>query len=102
MALKQENNGMYQSESLLSESPWTEKRMSKVLIWLTLIFILFLFLPWTQNIQTQGTVTTLLPNQRPQEIQTIIGGRIEKWHVTEGDYVRKGDTIVRISEVKES
>lgn len=76
--------------------------MSRVLIWLSLLFVLFMFLPWTQNIQTQGMVTTLLPNQRPQEIQTIIGGRIEQWHVTEGDYVRKGDTIVRISEVKES
>lgn len=92
----------YQSELLLSESPWTQKRMSRVLIWLSLLIVLFMFLPWTQNIQTQGMVTTLLPNQRPQEIQTIIGGRIEKWHVTEGDYVRKGDTIVRISEVKES
>ena len=102
MVLKKENKQRYQSELLLSESPWTQKRMSRVLIWLAALFVLFMFLPWTQNIQTQGSVTTLLPNQRPQEIQTIIGGRIEKWHVTEGDYVRKGDTIVRISEVKES
>jgi multidrug resistance efflux pump len=102
MALMKEKNGTYQSELLLTESPWTQRRMSKVLIWLSLLFVLFMFLPWTQNIQTKGIVTTLLPNQRPQEIQTIIGGRIEKWHVIEGDYVRKGDTIVRISEVKES
>jgi len=102
MALISEKKDTYQSELLLSESPWTQKRMSRVLIWLSLLIVLFMFLPWTQNIQTQGLVTTLLPNQRPQEIQTIIGGRIEKWHVTEGDYVRKGDTIVRISEVKES
>jgi multidrug resistance efflux pump len=102
MVLNKENKQRYQSELLLSESPWTQKRMSRVLIWLAALFVLFMFLPWTQNIQTQGSVTTLLPNQRPQEIQTIIGGRIEKWHVTEGDYVRKGDTIVRISEVKES
>lgn len=102
MAISKDTHNMIQNESLLTESPWTQKRMSKVLIWLTLLFVLFMFLPWTQNIQTQGVVTTLLPNQRPQEIQSIIGGRIEKWHVTEGDYVRKGDTIVRISEVKES
>jgi multidrug resistance efflux pump len=66
------------------------------------VFLGALFLPWTQNIQTNGVVTTLLPNQRPQEIQSIIAGRIERWYVREGDYVRKGDTIVRISEIKES
>ena len=64
-------------------------------------FANLLFLPWTQNVSGQGAVTTLKPNQRPQAIQTIIGGRIEKWYVQEGDYVKKGDTIIFISEIKE-
>lgn len=38
--------------------------------------------------------------QRPQQINTLIAGRVEKWFVKEGDYVQKGDTIVRLSEVK--
>jgi len=92
----------FESEQLLKDSPWTQKRISRLMLCLLLLFLVFMFLPWTQNIQTQGSVTTLLPNQRPQEIQSIIGGRIENWYVTEGDYVRKGDTIVRISEVKEN
>ncbi|MGJ8684552.1 MAG: HlyD family secretion protein [Nonlabens sp.] len=62
--------------------------------------IIILFLPWTQNVNGNGYVTTLTPDQRPQTIQSTIPGRIEQWHVREGDYVAKGDTILRISEVK--
>jgi multidrug efflux pump subunit AcrA (membrane-fusion protein) len=63
--------------------------------------IVLLFLPWTQNIRAIGKVTTLRQEQRPQQINTIIGGRIEKWFVKEGDFVKKGDTILQISEIKE-
>ncbi len=63
-------------------------------------FFLCLFLPWTQNINAKGYVTTRSPEQRPQAIQSIIAGRLENWYVQEGDYVEKGDTIIFISEVK--
>ncbi len=65
------------------------------------LFVLFiLFLPWTQNVRGDGYVTTLKPDQRPQTIQSPIPGRIEKWYVTEGDFVEKGDTILHISEIQ--
>jgi len=66
-----------------------------------MICIISMFLPWTQNIRTKGFVTTLSPDDRPQTVQAIIGGKIEKWYVKEGQDVMKGDTIMRISEVKE-
>ena len=72
-------------------------------IWLIVLLIMILimfFLPWTQNIQMKGKVTTLLPSQRPQDINSAIAGRIEKWFVREGDLVQAGDTIVFLSEVK--
>jgi multidrug efflux pump subunit AcrA (membrane-fusion protein) len=59
-----------------------------------------IFLPWTQNIRATGKVTALKQEQRPQQINTIIGGRIEKWFIKEGDYVQKGDTLVQLSEIK--
>jgi len=65
-------------------------------------FILFLFLPWTQNVRAPGKLTTLYPDQRPQFVQNRIPGRIEKWYVREGEFVNEGDTIVRISEIKDS
>lgn len=77
------------------------KMLNKILIGFLIFGILFLLLPWTQNIAGQGAVTTLKPNQRPQTIQSIISGRIQKWYVQEGEFVKKGDTIVFISEIKE-
>jgi membrane fusion protein, adhesin transport system len=64
------------------------------------IVIVFLFLPWTQNIQSKGKVTTLRPEQRPQTVQSTIAGRIQHWYVREGDTVRQGDTILHLTEIK--
>jgi multidrug resistance efflux pump len=75
--------------------------LNKIIVGVSIFCLLVLFLPWTQNISGSGAVTTLKPNQRPQTIQTVISGRIEKWYVQEGDFVRKGDTILFISEIKE-
>jgi membrane fusion protein, adhesin transport system len=76
------------------------KALNKFLLGFAITGFILLFLPWTQNITGNGLVTTLTPDQRPQTIQSQIPGRIEKWLVREGDYVEKGDTILRISEVK--
>ena len=75
--------------------------LNKIIAGISLIGLIALFLPWTQNISGTGFVTTLKPGQRPQSIQSVISGRLEKWYVQEGDFVNKGDTIVFISEVKE-
>ena len=79
-------------------------KKSNVKRWFAFIFLggfLVLFLPWTQNIKVQGTVTTLYQDQRPQQLHSPIPGKIIKWYVKNGDYVKKGDTILQLSEVKE-
>jgi len=76
------------------------KQFNRLLLAFAIICIIILFFPWTQNITAVGAVTTLTPEQRPQSIQSQIPGRIEKWYVREGDFVKKGDTILFISEVK--
>ena len=77
------------------------KVLNRIITVVSIIVFIALFLPWTQNISGKGSVTTLMPNQRPQTIQSVISGRIEKWYVKEGDFVKKGDTIMFISEIKE-
>ena len=77
------------------------KILNKIIIGVSIIGVIALFLPWTQNISGSGSVTTLRPDQRPQSIQSVISGRLEKWYVQEGDFVKKGDTILFISEIKE-
>ncbi len=77
-------------------------RNRKIAIYIAFgVFIILLFLPWTQNVRSTGRVTTLQQNQRPTEINTVIAGRVVKWFIKEGDFVQKGDTILQISEVKE-
>lgn len=76
------------------------KIFNRFLLLFAVLAVVTLFLPWTQNVSSNGYVTTLTPDQRPQTIQSPIPGRIEKWYVREGDYVSKGDTILFISEIK--
>ena len=76
------------------------KHFNQFLLAFAIIGLIILFLPWTQNITGNGSLTTLKPSQRPQTLQSQLPGRIEKWFVQEGDYVKKGDTILKISEVK--
>ncbi|MFL0684118.1 MAG: HlyD family secretion protein [Algoriphagus aquaeductus] len=78
----------------------SQKRL-RILTGVLITLFIMLFLPWTQNIRSKGYVTALRPDQRPQTVHSIIAGRIEKWYVAEGDYVAAGDTILRISEVKD-
>lgn len=68
---------------------------------LLLLALVFLFLPWTQTIRAKGSVIALRQEERPQEINTVIPGRIIKWHVKEGDFVKAGDTLVQLAEVKD-
>ncbi|MCI5055051.1 MAG: HlyD family efflux transporter periplasmic adaptor subunit [Flavobacteriales bacterium] len=75
--------------------------ITKVLIGLVFAVIILLFLPWTQNIDGLGNVTTLLAEERPQEVNTVIDGKIEAWFVNEGERVNKGDTLLKISEIKD-
>lgn len=95
-----ENIEQYSAVKNLSNRPHY-KILNKIILGVSILGIIILFLPWTQNISGSGAVTTLKPDQRPQTIHSAIAGRIEKWYVKEGDFVKKGDTILFISEVKE-
>ena len=91
-----------ESKSLIMTLPLKESRRKiRLLSGLLIVAFVMLFLPWTQNIRSKGYVTALRPDHRPQTIHSILAGRIEAWYVAEGDFVSKGDTILKISEVKD-
>lgn len=78
-------------------------KQSSVKAWTYVILSLLLFmmfLPWTQNIRAKGAVTTLKQEDRPQEVNTVLAGKVIKWYVREGDMVKAGDTIMHLGEVK--
>lgn len=83
------------------KTPGIGRTVAKVLMVITGIFILFLFLPWQQNIRGTGKLTALSPKNRPQMVQSAIAGRITDWHISEGDFVNKGDTLLTITEIKD-
>ena len=86
------------------QSIYRYNKNSKIKYWVIGFFIalaVILFLPWTQNVRARGSVTTLRQEQRPQELNSIIPGKIQKWYVKEGDHVNQGDTILQISEIKD-
>jgi multidrug efflux pump subunit AcrA (membrane-fusion protein) len=83
---------------------YRHNKSSRIRYWFygfIILLLIILFLPWTQNIRAKGTVTTLRQEQRPQQMNTIIPGKIVKWHVKEGDLVKAGDTIVQLAEIKD-
>ncbi len=58
--------------------------------------ILLLLTPWVQTSEGYGSLTTLKPEERVQEISALVKGRIGRWYVTEGQIVEEGDPIVEI------
>ena len=75
--------------------------MMKVVAWLLTVgavaAVAFLaFTPWVQTTAGAGVVTALNPNDRLQEINALVSGRIQQWYVRDGSYVKAGDPIVEI------
>lgn len=76
-------------------------RVARVIGWvLVLSFVLLaaflVYVPWVQTASGPGTVTALNPNDRMQEINALVPGRIQEWYVRDGSHVELGDPIVKI------
>lgn len=55
--------------------------------------------PWVQTAAGSGTVVTLDPADRVQNLNVLVDGRINRWFVNDGDVVVAGDAIVEIIDV---
>ena len=80
---------------------YASRRLGRILLVIGLVFLVILFLPWRQTIYGSGSLTALTPQDRPQNVQNQIAGRIEHWNVREGQLVHRGDTLLTISEIKD-
>lgn len=79
-------------------------RVMRVVGWMLGIALLgaiafLLFVPWVQTTAGFGSVTALNPNDRLQEINALVPGRIQEWYARDGSHVAVGDPIVRIVDV---
>lgn len=78
----------------------TSKIIARWFLFLGIFGFSCLFLPWQQNVNGSGFVTSLTPQDRPHQVETAIAGRIREWKVREGDFVTRGDTLLVLDEIK--
>jgi multidrug resistance efflux pump len=77
--------------------PKWENIFVRILIFLGIMtFVILLAVPWQQTSHGYGTVTAFSPNDRIQTINATVDGRISKWFVSDGSYVKENDPIVEI------
>lgn len=62
------------------------------------VLTFLIYTPWVQTTAGAGVVTALNPNDREQNINALVSGRIEEWFVRDGSIVKRGDPIVRIAD----
>ncbi len=74
-------------------------KLSTILIILVVFIISCMFLPWIQTSKGSGTITTLNPADRLQQIIAPLSGRVTAWYVRDGSKVKKGDKILDIEDI---
>lgn len=67
-----------------------------IVLFFAIVIPFLIFVPWVQTANGPGQVTALNPNDRLQEINALVPGRIQEWYVRDGSRVEVGDPIVRI------
>ena len=81
------------------KTPFIVRSLAYTAVVIMVFFVIFLFQPWRQTITGEGQVTVFSPMQRPQTINSQIDARISKWHVNEGEIVKRGDLLLELEEV---
>lgn len=93
----------HQSSFSTLEAQRTPKVM-KVISWIIVtgvvaITVFLSVVPWVQTTAGWGNITALNPNDRLQEINALVPGRIQEWYVRDGSHVEVGDPIVRVADI---
>jgi membrane fusion protein, adhesin transport system len=96
------NESQYNYDSFRKlESSSEPKKLATFVVLLFMSILAFISLVhWTQNVNGNGYLTTLRPEQQPHAINSYITGKIQKWYVIDGQHIKKGDTIAFMLEVK--
>jgi len=70
--------------------------VKKVWIFTSVVFallIILLFLPWQQTVKGEGTVVAYDPTQRDYPVLATMDGFIDKFYVSENQFVKKGTRL---------
>ncbi|MGE0493721.1 MAG: HlyD family secretion protein [Vulcanimicrobiota bacterium] len=69
-----------------------------LLVMLAGLVACLVLVPWRQTVVGKGEVTVFSPMQRPQTVDAQIKGRLQSWHVFEGELVSRGDLLCVIED----
>jgi adhesin transport system membrane fusion protein len=84
----------------LVESPRPARPLALIMVlFLILLIFALIYVPWQQSITGVGQIIVFSPNDRPQNVQSQIPGRLKGWKVKEGDFVEAGTVIAEIAEI---
>lgn len=85
--------------ALLVRTPRALRLIGRLLAVFVLVVGLGLALiPWQQSVSGAGRVVAFSPNERQQEIEAPIEGRITRWYVREGSKVKAGDLLLELTD----
>ena len=80
-------------------APRAARVLARLLTLLAVVIALALVVtPWQQTIPGSGRVLAFRPDERPQQVEALVDGRVVRWHVSEGATVRAGDPIVELAD----
>lgn len=84
----------------IHDLPEPAKLITRLIVIFFLFMMVFLIaIPWQQTSDGSGKVMAYLPQDRVQNIHATVTGRIKKWFVKEGTYVKKGDSIMELVDI---
>ncbi|GAB4464805.1 MAG: HlyD family efflux transporter periplasmic adaptor subunit [Armatimonadaceae bacterium] len=78
------------------------RRVAMIIVSLIVLIALILtFVPWQQTVEAKGQVAIYDAMSRPQNIEARIPGELVEWRVQEGERVRAGQVVARISDIEQ-
>jgi multidrug efflux pump subunit AcrA (membrane-fusion protein) len=87
------------STQLRAHSPRGSALMVRAVLFVALLGVCALLLPWQQSSRASGQVIAWDPNDRIQTVDTPVEGRLLRVHVREGTVVKEGDVLVEVADI---
>ncbi len=85
--------------AMLVPTPRSTRIFARVLLVMVgLVVSALIIAPWQQSIDGTGRVVAFAPNERQQEVDAPIEGRITVWRVQEGSKVKAGDLLLELTD----
>lgn len=69
-----------------------------VITFIALIMCGLFIVPWYQTSKGNGRIVAYNQDERAQDLTAMVGGRIVKWHASDGQFLKRGQKIAEISD----